>query len=459
MKRSVFFALFALISLATQAQTFDELIAKGDSFYAAKNYTEAIKFFTQAIALEPNLAKGYWYRGDANRELDQFQEAINDYSVAIDLDPKNAKFRKLRGDSYYSLKQFAQAEKDYTKGLEIDPKNATLWLYRGDCSAQLKAKDKACADYKIAQELGSRNAKAQAQKIGCDWVNHMVGGKPCPTGDAAISKVEMDPLSGAVFISKGLTFDKFEIKNEAGQFVTGPEVAVGQTFTVTLTNPKNFCSDTDGVIFMGAGYEIKETGGREIEKIHNIYKEGQSFPPAQTNTISMKIKIAPPMVAGKHYELMIHFFDTKGNGELIVEMPMKAAARTLSAANFSNVNTGLGAGVISAGVGGQIKGMELHHKSHGSAIQFNQLEANAHYTLTASEVKNLNKHSDFMFRFVDPKGVIVIEHSGKSKYHGEHVKLDFSTEGVKPGNYTLWLKIQETEAPQNVGILIPVTVK
>jgi Flp pilus assembly protein TadD len=460
MKVAPFLIFIFSLCLQANGQTFDELIGKGDDQYAAKNYAEAIKFFTQAIGMEPNFAKGYWYRGDANREINNFQEAINDYSTAISIEPKNAKFYKLRGDSYYDLKQYAQAEKDYTKGIEIDPKNATLWLYRGDCYLQLKLKDKACPDYKKAQELGSRSAKTQAGKLGCEWVNHMVGSKPCPTGEAAISKVEVDPLTGAVFTSKGLTFDKFEIKNESGSaYISGPEVAIGETIVITLINPKGFCSDTDGVIFMGSGHETREVGGREIDKVHNIYPENQSFPPDQTKTLSIKFKVAAPMAAGKSYDMKAHFFDTKGNGEIFIEMPIKAAAKTLTAPNFTSTNGTLGAGMISAAVGGEIKGMELHHKHHGAAIPFPSLEVNNHYTLTASEVKNLNKHSHFMFRFIDEQGNVAVEHNGKSVYHGEHVKLDFNTEGVKPGKYTLWLKIQEENAPQNIGILVPVVVK
>ena len=113
----------------------------------------------------------------------------------------------------------------------------------------------------------------------------------------------------------------------------------------------------------------------------------------------------------------------------------------------------------SAAVGGEVKNMELHHKGDGGAIAFNALKAATQYTLTASDVKNLNKHSHFMFRFIDDKGAVAIERDGKASFHGEHVKLDFSTEGVKPGNYILWLKIQEIDLPQNIGILVPVVIK
>lgn len=460
MKTVLTISLFLSLTLTLSAQTFEELILKGDDYYAAKNYNEAIKQFTLAIALEPNFAKGYWFRADANRELEQFDEAIKDYTTALSIEPKNPKFFKLRGDSYYDLKNYALAEKDYTKGIEFDPKNATLWLYRGDCYLATKQKDKACPDYKKAQELGSRNAKPQAQKLGCEWVNHMVGGKPCPVGEASISKIEVDPLTGAVFTSKGLTYDKFEIKNESGTaYISGPEIAIGETIVMTLFNPKGFCSDTDGVIYMGAGHETREVGGREIDKVHNIYKEGESFPPTQTKTLSIKFKVAAPMADGKSYDMKAHFFDTKGNGEIFIEMPIRTTPKTLMSKDFLSTVDKVGAGMMSAGVGGEIKIMELHHKGHGGPIQFNALEQATHYTLTANEVKNLNKHSHFMFRFIDSQGAVAIEHKGKATFHGEHVKLDFSTEGVKAGKFILWLKIQEVDLPQNIGVLVPIEVK
>lgn len=460
MKLSILTLALIAVCFSIQAQTYGDLIIKGDDLYAAKNYKEAINYFSQAIALDATQVKGFWYRADSYRAMSNYDFAVKDYTSAIAIEPSNSKFYKLRGDCYYNLKLFTVAEKDYSKGLEIDPNNATLWLYRGDCYLAQKQNDKACTDYKKAQQLGARNARIQAGKAGCDWVSHMAGNTPCPTDEATISKIEVDPQTGAVVTSKGLTYEKFEIKNESGTaYISGPEVALGETIVLTIFNPKGFCTDADGVVFMGSGHETREVGGREIDKVHNIYKEDQSFPPDQTKTISIKFKVAAPMTEDKSYDMKAHFFDTKGNGEIFIEMPIKTTSKTLTAANFTTSTGTVGPNMESSAVGGEIKGMELHHKVHGAAIPFNSLEANNTYVLTASDVKNLNKHSHFMFRFIDDQGRVVIEHKGKAVYHGEHVKLDFSTEEVKPGKYTLWLKIQETDAPQNIGILVPVVVK
>ena len=447
------------ITTVNAQQTFEEFLAKGDEFYSARKYKDAIYYFTQAIGMDPNSSKAYWYRGDAQREVKNYSESIRDYDLAINLEPGNAKFRRLRGDSYYDLKDYTRAEKDYSKSIEIDPNSATTWLYRADCYVMLNQNDRACEDYRKAQELGSRNARPRGIKQNCEWVRHMVGNMPCATTDAAVSRVEMDPLNGAILVDKGLAYDGWDIATNSNAHISGPEFAQGEVVNIKLKNVRNFCSDKPGTIYLGAGYEIRENGGREIEKVHNIYPADHTLSGEQAKNISLKVNFPAGLIKEKQYVLKAHFFDTKGNGEVFIEFPFKMTGKTLSANPFSIVREKLDGDILIAGVGGGLAGIQLHHKHHGGAIGFQELEPNNTYEITASDVKNLNKHSHLIFRFLDPNGTILLEHKGKSVYHGEHIKLDFSTEGIAPGPHTLWLKIQEVDAPQNIGIIIPVTVK
>jgi len=461
--QTIRFRLIILLQLAIltgQAQqTFQELLTKGDEFYSARNYKEAIYYFTQAIGADPNNPKGYWYRGDTHREIKNYSESIRDYDIAINLDPNNAKYRRLRGDSYYDLKDFTRAEKDYSKAIELDPNSATTWLYRADCQVMLKANDKACEDYRKAHMLGSRSARPRAIKQNCEWVRHMVGNLPCHTADANITRVEMDPLNGAVLIDKELAYDGWDIATNAGAHISGPEFANGEVINLKLKNVRNFCSDIPGTIYMGAGYEIRENGGREVEKVHNIYPNDHTLSGEQAKNVNLQITFPSGLTKEKQYVLKAHFFDTKGNGEVFIEFPFKMTGKTLAANPYTIVRDKMEGDILIAGVGGTLAGMQLHHKKHGGLVGFHELETNSNYEITASEVKNLNKHSHLIFRFLDPNGTILLEHKGRSVYHGEHVKLDFSTEGIPAGDHTLWLKIQEIDAPQNIGIIIPVTVK
>lgn len=445
------------VAIAVQAQTYDEYIKQGDEFYAARKYKEAIFNFTLAIGLQPNTAKGYWFRGDCYRETKDFQDAATDYSIAVDLEPSNARLRRLRGDSYYDMKFYSMAEKDYTRAIELDPNNATTWLYRGDCYELTKQKDKACSDYKTAQELGSKHAKPRALKLGCEWTKNMVGNKPCPTEPAVITSVETDPLNGAVFVSKGMKYDEFQVITDDGAHLSGPEFAADEAFDIILKNVGGFCSDTDGVIHMGAGYSVRENGGREVETKHNIYPVDQVLSGEDARNIKVRFKVPAGLPLNKQYILTAHLYDTRGNAEVLVELPFIVAKKTLtSKAEIEQVNQN---GLMIAGDGGALSGIMLHQKQGGPEVSFDQLEQNKEYILTATDVKSFNKKSHFIFRFLDTTGKIVLEHKGRSVYHGDHIKLDFKTENIPSGSYTIWMKIQELDAPLNVGMVGKVMIK
>ena len=114
---------------------------------------------------------------------------------------------------------------------------------------------------------------------------------------------------------------------------------------------------------------------------------------------------------------------------------------------------------LTVAVSGEISGMELHHKGHGAYVAFTELRPDTEYIISAIDVRNINKRSHVIFRFLTEKGDILVEHKGNAIFHGDHVKLDFSTAGIKPGNYKLWLKLQDASTPVNIGIVIPVVVK
>lgn len=443
-------------TFALQAQEFHEYLAKGDELYSARQYEESLHYFTLAIGLEPQNPKGYYYRGDAYRELKNWEAAIEDYNNAVDLDPKNAKFRRLRGDSYYDMKNYVRAEADYTKAIALDPSSATTWLYRGDTYEMLKQIDKACGDYLKAHELGSRNGKPRAVKLSCPWTKQLTGNSVCPVGETAVTKVDMDPLTGAVVIGKALSFESYQLSTSAGA-LTGPEFAAGETLKVRITNARNFCLEEKGEVFLGVGYEIRENGGREVQKVHNVFPNDKSFTGDAGHNPEISIKLPAGMAEEKQHLLTVHFFDTKGNGEIFLELPFKITRTTLAGTSLVSRKP-IGGNINTAGIGGTIGGLTLATKSKSIAVNFDKLQKETEYIATATNVMNINKHSHFIFRFVDQYGKIVLEHKGKAVYQGNHVMLDFKTEGLSAGQYSLWLKVQEIEAPQNIGLVVPVVV-
>ena len=69
--------------------------------YANKgDYELAVEAFTNAIALNPNLAMAYSNRGGAYRDKGDYDRAIEDCNTAIELDPDLAMAYGNRGGAY-----------------------------------------------------------------------------------------------------------------------------------------------------------------------------------------------------------------------------------------------------------------------------------------------------------------------------------------------------------------------
>ena len=83
------------------------------------NYDEALKYYNQAIAINPKSAWAYIYRGLARSELGDNEGAIKDFNQAIAINPKNAIAYDSRGLARKEIGDKAGAASDYSKYLEL----------------------------------------------------------------------------------------------------------------------------------------------------------------------------------------------------------------------------------------------------------------------------------------------------------------------------------------------------
>jgi tetratricopeptide (TPR) repeat protein len=97
MKKFLFFTLFA--PLLAGAQT------NNDSL----KYISSVKYYSKAIAQEPNNADYYHKRGTAYLNLDNFNEALNDLNKSISMDVKTEETFFDRGRTYFALKDYDMA--------------------------------------------------------------------------------------------------------------------------------------------------------------------------------------------------------------------------------------------------------------------------------------------------------------------------------------------------------------
>ena len=103
---------------------------RGLAFSAEGQYPEAIRDFSDAIALDPYRYRPYNNRGEVLGKLGRFNEALSDYSAAIALNQNDAKVFVNRGLVYFSDGQDQLAAFDFDRACELgDPFGCDLIQY------------------------------------------------------------------------------------------------------------------------------------------------------------------------------------------------------------------------------------------------------------------------------------------------------------------------------------------
>jgi tetratricopeptide (TPR) repeat protein len=140
------------VSEDIKPQTAGTFLDRGIMFASKEEYDLAIKDFTEAIRLNPNLAVAYIERGVAFFfGKNDPNHAITDYNQALKLDPNSARAYAMRGIAYDKKEDFDRAISDYTQTIKLSPGAAPTYVSRGILYADMKNDwDRAFADFNQA---------------------------------------------------------------------------------------------------------------------------------------------------------------------------------------------------------------------------------------------------------------------------------------------------------------------
>ena len=130
-----------------------EHLSQGDIYAEQELWDEAIEEYTQAVELDPKLAKAYNNRGYAYFKKGQWDLAIAELSKAIELDPNHAVAYYNRGYAYLEKGQWDLAIADCGKAIELDPHYAKAYYLRGCAYTWVEQWDLATADLNKVTEL------------------------------------------------------------------------------------------------------------------------------------------------------------------------------------------------------------------------------------------------------------------------------------------------------------------
>jgi DNA-binding response OmpR family regulator/Flp pilus assembly protein TadD len=146
----------------------DKLLGKGRSsykkglfhYYREGNYPEAIRFFDQAIEIDPLLGAAWHDRGVCLRELAKDEDALKSIDKACELEPENEEYLFTRAEMLKKIgilrgqkNAIAAAVRTFNKVLEINPNNADAWNGLGVCMKEQGKDELSRQYYERAQNL------------------------------------------------------------------------------------------------------------------------------------------------------------------------------------------------------------------------------------------------------------------------------------------------------------------
>jgi len=116
-------------------------------------YEDAISYFSQAMAMDPNYSEYYNDRGGVYFKMGRFDEAESDYRRAIELSSPYAEVWTNLGQCYRQMGRMEAAADAYSRALDLDPHLPLALAGRADALAEGDHPDQALADYDRALAL------------------------------------------------------------------------------------------------------------------------------------------------------------------------------------------------------------------------------------------------------------------------------------------------------------------
>lgn len=146
-----FYKGFACGSRGDQETTFEAKLAE---------YENAIKHFTEAIRLKPDLANAYFNRGVTYAFRDEFDDAIKDFDTVIQLKPDHVGAYYNRGNTYGDKGELDNAIKDFNKAIELDTYYLNAYYNRGFAYLMKGEFDNAIRNFNTVIQLKPDSAEA-----------------------------------------------------------------------------------------------------------------------------------------------------------------------------------------------------------------------------------------------------------------------------------------------------------
>ena len=141
------------IEARTNASSIDDYFALIETRLNDKSKSSEIIYLSQkSIEIEPT-SLGYYYLARGNEGINNFENAIKYYSEAILLDPKDVFSFNNRGLIKSERGNHEGAIKDFSRAINIDPNNPTILFNRATSLNHIQDYKKAIKDFNLAIDI------------------------------------------------------------------------------------------------------------------------------------------------------------------------------------------------------------------------------------------------------------------------------------------------------------------
>jgi stress-induced-phosphoprotein 1 len=117
----------------------DELKAKGNAALQSENFDEAIKYYTQAIEIDPSNHILFSNRSAAYAKVGKYTSSLEDAEKTVSLKPDWPKGYSRKGAALELLERHEDALKTYEEGLKHDANNDQLKEALTNCKNNLES--------------------------------------------------------------------------------------------------------------------------------------------------------------------------------------------------------------------------------------------------------------------------------------------------------------------------------
>lgn len=121
---------------------------------------QAVRDFTQALRLHPDLVQAYVGRSFSYMSKGEIEKALSDTNEAIRLDPNSRDAYQNRAIVFLWKREFDRAISDFSEAIRCDPDNPDLYAKRGNAFAAKADYDAAIASFDSAIRLAPKFAEA-----------------------------------------------------------------------------------------------------------------------------------------------------------------------------------------------------------------------------------------------------------------------------------------------------------